>query len=384
MKDKQNVLLLIPNLGSGGAQRVFHQHREFLSDDFNVVSCAFNFDGAFEDDKNQNILSLDVPAGRNIIGKISSFFQRISRLKKIKRDHSIDLTISHLEGADYVNILSHQKDKLVLWVHGTKQHDKEISGAMGWLRMNILLPWLYRRADKIVCVSKGIEDELKAMIPSVSEKILLRRNGIDIQSLQKKVMEPLPAEWQSFMSKHFVIVTHCRFAPQKNLKALIHIISKLNDVDNVRFVLIGDGEQRNELVELSKQLHVEEKVSFVGLQRNPFAWLRHSSLYVLVSLWEGFPLSLCEAIACGLPVVAADCPTGPKEILDFVPAGVLMPLVHEDNPSSIDHWATVLRNIINDSDALHRYRKMATENAKVFSDEYAAQGTISVVKSILP
>jgi glycosyltransferase involved in cell wall biosynthesis len=381
MKDKKpNVLLLIPNLGKGGAQRVFHQHRQFFSQDFNVISCVFNFSGAFPEETKENILSLEVPAGRNIIEKISCFVRRVRRLKKIKREHNIDVTISHLEGADYVNVLSKRKDKLILWIHGTKIHDKEIKGAVGWVRKKIMLPWLYRRADKIVCVSSGIESELKSLIPSASQKILTVRNGIDVKNVQAKSMEPLPHEWQSLMSD-FVIVTHCRFAPQKNLKALIRLVSKLNDLDHVRFVLIGDGQQREELIELNTKLN--GKIFFPGQQKNPFPWLRHSSLYILTSLWEGFPLSLCEAIVCGLPVIAADCPTGPKEILDSVPAGVLMPLIYEDSPSSIDAWAAALRNIINDSNTLAAYRKRAAEGAHLFSDERAKTETISVVKSTL-
>jgi glycosyltransferase involved in cell wall biosynthesis len=386
MKDrKPNVLLLIPNLGKGGAQRVFYQHREFLSKDFNVTLCVFNFDGAFEEDTKENILSLNVPGGRNIVEKISCFRKRVQKLKEIKREHKIDLTISHLEGADYVNVLSRQKDKLILWIHGTKLHDKEIKGVVGWLRKAIMLPWLYRRADKIVCVSQLIEVELKSMIPSASQKISTVRNGINVQQVQAKSMEPLPQEWQSLLSKYFVIVTHCRFAPQKNLRALIRLISKLDDMDHVKFVLIGDGQQRNELIELSKTLNIslEEKIFFTGQQKNPFAWLRHSSLYILTSLWEGFPLALCEAIVCGLPVMAADCPTGPKEILGAVPAGVLMPLIREDSPSSIDRWATELRNIIGNPNVLQAYRQQATEGAYQFSDDRTKAETISVVKNIL-
>jgi glycosyltransferase involved in cell wall biosynthesis len=386
MKDQRpNVLLLIPNLGRGGAQRVFHQHRQFLSQHFNVTACVFNFDGAFPEEQNESILSLDVPAGRNIIEKTSYFFQRVRRLKKIKRDYNVDLTISHLEGADYVNILSQQKDKLVLWIHGTKRHDKDISGMIGWLRKSVMLPWLYRSADKIICVSEGIEAELKLTIPPASQKISTIRNGIDIQSVRERSMGPLPPEWQSLMSKYFVIVTHCRFAPQKNLKALIHIISKLNDVENIKFILIGDGEQSNELIDLSKKLNIalDDRLFFVGQQKNPFPWLRHSSLYVSTSLWEGFPLSLCEALICGLPVVAADCPTGPKEILESVPAGVLMPLVYEDSPSSVDTWAKALRNIINDRDQLRAWRKEATDHASIFSDERMMKEVTAVIKSIL-
>lgn len=380
---KPNLLLLIPNLGRGGAQRVFHQHREFFSDDYNVVSCVFNFDGAFSNELNENIISLDVPGGGSIFSKVANFFKRVNRLKKFKRDHKIDVTISHLEGADYVNVLSRQKDKVVLWIHGTKIHDKEIKGIVGLFRQLVLLPRLYRQADKIVCVSLGIADELKSIVPRVSEDIITVQNGIDISLIREKSMEPLRSEWQEIMSKYFVVVTHCRFAPQKNLRALLYIIAELKDLDNVRFVVLGDGEQREGLQQLTLKLGIGDRIFFPGQQSNPFSWLRQSKLYVLTSLWEGYPLALCEAIACGLPIVAADCYTGPKEILAASNAGVLAPLVHEELKISVDAWSTILRKLISDQSALDGYRSNANENAEKFSSVTSKRDTLSVIKEVL-
>lgn len=382
--DKPNLLLVIPNLGRGGAQRVFHQHRQFFADDFNVVSCVFNFDGAFRSEINDNMISLDVPAGKNIISKILNFFKRVNRLKKIKREHNIHVTVSHLEGADYVNVLSRRADKIVLWIHGTKIHDQDIRGPVGWFRKIILLPVLYRRADKIVCVSQGITNELRSLMPSVAEDIITVENGIDIAAIREKANEPLQEEWQQLMSDYFVIVTHCRFAAQKNLKALLHLAARMKDVGDVRFVIIGDGEQRAELHDLANKLGVENTtLFFAGQQSNPFSWLQHSKLYVLTSLWEGFPLALCEAIVCGLPVVAADCYTGPEEILSVSNAGVLAPLIHENSKFSIDAWNNILRKLIDDRTALEGYRKNAISNAEKFSSVASKEKTISVVKTIL-
>ena len=408
MKDgKPNLLLLIPNLGSGGAQRIFHQHRRFLSNDFNVVCCVFNFAGAFPGEAKDSIISLDVPAGRNFPDKILNFFQRVRRLKKIKEDHHIDVTVSHLEGADYVSILSHRNDRLILWIHGSKVHDQEIRGVVGWFRKRVLLPWLYRRADKIACVSLGIASELKPMTPRASGKIVAVQNGIDIPFVQSRAKEALPATWQSLMSKYFVVVTHCRFASQKNLRSLLHVVSGLKDVIDLKFILIGDGEQRDELVELAEKLNIpmyrswsndewseDHRLFFPGQQSNPFPWLRHAKVYVLTSLWEGFPLSICEAIACGLPVVAADCFTGPKEMLapeiageTTTPvkgsAGIVMPLIRESSQSSIDVWIKTIRDLISDSDTLERYRVHANQNVTRFSSERSKRETITVVKSVL-
>lgn len=380
---KPNLLLVIPNLGRGGAQRVFHQHRQFFSNDYNVFCCVFNFDGAFPHEINDDIISLDVPGGTNIVSKISNFFKRVARLRKVKEKYKIGITISHLEGADYVNVLSRTKDKIVLWIHGTKIHDQEISGLIGALRRSVLLPRLYRSADKIVCVSVGITEELRTLVPPAYDDILTVQNGVDIATIREKSSAPLPSGWNEIMSENFVIVTHCRFAPQKNLRALLHIAAALKDIQHIRFVILGDGEQKEELQQLTSTLQIDHYVLFPGQQSNPFPWLHRSKLYVLTSLWEGFPLAICEAIACGLPVVAADCYTGPQEILSASNAGILAPLVYESSKYSIDAWASILRRLIEDRSALDGYRKNAVENAYKFSDETSKGATISVIKELL-
>jgi glycosyltransferase involved in cell wall biosynthesis len=73
---------------------------------------------------------------------------------------------------------------------------------------------------------------------------------------------------------------------------------------------------------LAGELGVERDVLLPGFVGNPFAWVRHASLFVLSSAWEGLPTVLIEALAGGTPVVATDCPHGPREIL-----GDLGPLV---------------------------------------------------------
>src|SRR5690349_10127928 len=114
--DKPKVLIIIPNLGRGGAQRVFHQQLSYLSKSTDVVGCVFNWDGSFESDKQDNIVSLNVPAGRSFIGKLYCFWKRCQALRRIKKQYGVQVSISHLEGADYVNILSRRSERIICWV----------------------------------------------------------------------------------------------------------------------------------------------------------------------------------------------------------------------------------------------------------------------------
>ena len=138
---KNRALLLIPNLGTGGAQKVFRQQMKLLSRELDVMGCVFNRDGFLPQDHDSNLHSLDVPGGSNVISKTFFFFKRIARLRRLKKELDIKVCISHLEGADYVNLLSRRNDRVIAWIHGTKTFDQNISGWLGWLRKKVLIPY---------------------------------------------------------------------------------------------------------------------------------------------------------------------------------------------------------------------------------------------------
>jgi glycosyltransferase involved in cell wall biosynthesis len=113
-----------------------------------------------------------------------------------------------------------------------------------------------------------------------------------------------------------IIVNVGRLTEQKNQRELIAAVSELKkDNVNCRLVIIGEGELRDYLLNLAAALKVEKDVLLLGFQENPFKYVARSAVFVLSSLFEGFPNALAEAMAAGCPVVASDCITGPREIL---------------------------------------------------------------------
>lgn len=403
-ESKKRVLLVIPNLGRGGAQKVFHQQLQGLQDAFTVIGCVFNFDGAFKEDHAENIISLNVPKGNNYLTKFWYFIIRIIRLRSIKRQYKIDVSISHLEGADYVNILSRTNEKVICWIHGTKKYDRNISGLLGLIRMRFLIPSLYKNADKLVTVSKGIAQELSVHLNAPLSLFRTIYNGFDSANINALSNEKLNSEFSQVFEKSKTIITHCRLSRQKNLKDLLFIYSKLSNRKTTKLVILGDGELRNDLIKFSRDRGLstwtcwEEKVLcesadvyFIGQQQNPFKFLRHAFLYVMTSHWEGFPLALCEAMALGLPVVAPDCSTGPREII--APAitskqplecvvktnfGTLMPLAKE---ASTQIWVNQIDELIDGFQVSGKqYNSFAIKRIKEFSDEDALHQTIQLIQ----
>jgi len=83
----------------------------------------------------------------------------------------------------------------------------------------------------------------------------------------------------------------------------------------VRLVILGEGEERPALEALVAELGISDSVALPGFVANPFAYMSKASVFVLSSAWEGMPGALIQAMACGAPVIATDCESGPREIL---------------------------------------------------------------------
>lgn len=382
---------------------MFWQQLDFLSENFDTKGCVFNWNGSFDSDKNKNVISLNVPAGATMFQKFFFFIARIRALRRIKKEMNIDISISHLEGADYVNILSRRKEMIVCWIHGTKKHDENIEGLLGWIRKKVLIPRLYLRSNKIVAVSEGIRSELIEEFALSRAKILVVPNGFDSGHIRQLSAVAIRTDLDRIFLVQDVIATHCRLARQKNLFALITVFAKVRERKNARLIILGDGDLKEKLLAHAiglglkcltlwngKDLTENADVYFLGHIDNPYPIISRSKLYLMTSMWEGFPLSLCEAMACEVPVVAADCYTGPREILAptinesqpvkrpfILESGILMPLADSDN--AIETWADTICDLLDDPRKLRSIGVSGSKRIMDFDLKKVQKAWISII-----
>jgi len=114
--------------------------------------------------------------------------------------------------------------------------------------------------------------------------------------------------------------------PQKDFPTLIQAFAHVRRAYPARLLILGEGEERPALEALVRQLGLEQDVSLPGFAVNPYPYMARASLFVLSSRWEGLPGVLIEALYCGAPLVATDCPSGPREILRDGQYGQLVPV----------------------------------------------------------
>jgi N-acetylgalactosamine-N,N'-diacetylbacillosaminyl-diphospho-undecaprenol 4-alpha-N-acetylgalactosaminyltransferase len=180
-----------------------------------------------------------------------------------------------------------------------------------WIRRNIVRPialYFYDNIDYIVVPSQDIRKEADAN--AFKNKTGVVVNLLDIDTIQEKSKEPLSFNDDA----KFRFVNVGRLSHPKHQELLIEAFSKLGRKD-VALYFVGSGELETNLKNAAIQHQVTDIVHFVGLQANPFKYMSHCDCFILSSIYEGLPTVIIEAMACGIPVISTDCPTGPRELL---------------------------------------------------------------------
>jgi glycosyltransferase involved in cell wall biosynthesis len=188
---------------------------------------------------------------------------------------------------------------------------------------------LFRRADQVGAVSQGVARDLAAV------------TGIplgDIQVVYNPAMTPDIAGHAELASGHAwldakdrpVILAVGNLIPIKDFAMLIRAFARVRRDRPCRLVILGEGAERPRLERLAHELGIAADVDLPGFAPNPYAFMARADAFALASRVEGMPVTIIEALACGCPVVATDCPSGPAEILQDGRHGRLVPVGDDD------------------------------------------------------
>lgn len=177
-----------------------------------------------------------------------------------------------------------------------------------------LIKRFYPWADSIIAVSKGVADDLSQFTGIAPERIRVIYNPIVTPELQTKAGGLLDHPWFK-TGEPPVILGAGRLSPQKDFPSLFKAFAHVRKNRRARLLILGEGEERPALEALAKQLGLERDIGLPGFVPNPYPYMTRAGVFVLSSRWEGLPGVLIEALYCGAPLVATDCPSGSREIL---------------------------------------------------------------------
>lgn len=239
------------------------------------------------------------------------------------------------------------------------------SGLARWPRYT-LMRWLYPLVDGVVAVSQGVADDTIGITRLPPSRVHVIRNPVITRDIAARALEPLDHPWFQ-PGQAPVILGMGRMTRQKDFPTLLRAFAKVRAEQAAHLVILGEGRDRQKLLDLAESLGIGGDVALPGFMSNPYPWLAHASLFVLSSAWEGSPNALTEALALGTPVVSTLCPSGPDEILADGRYGPLVPV------GDVDAMAAAMLQVLRRPPASAVSKEAVTEyNASTSAGRYLA------------
>jgi glycosyltransferase involved in cell wall biosynthesis len=321
-----DVTFFLPNLHGGGAQQVFcNLSRAFARRGY-AVDLLVTWDqgqlsGAVPDGVRTISLS---PPSVPVVGSAAGIPRMVTYLSEAQPSVLYSAMTYANISAVVAARLADSETSTVLTEHTMpEQNEASLKGRA----VNRLAGALYPSADAVVAVSESVARGVSARFGLDAEDVSVVHNPILTANLDDKAAASLERDWVPADATD-VLVSVGRLAEVKDFPTLLRSLALLVDEydRDAALVLFGKGPQRERLAQSAAELGVDERVSMPGYVDNPFKYLRRASVFVSSSRFEGLPTAIVEALACGCPVVATDCPGGSREVLADGRYGSLVPV----------------------------------------------------------
>jgi glycosyltransferase involved in cell wall biosynthesis len=193
-----------------------------------------------------------------------------------------------------------------------------------WIQRNSM-GRLYRFADNVIVNSRNVADDMSTYTGLPRHLITVVPNPV-VPAARFLEEQPRPDHPWFAPGEPPVILGVGELGPRKDFGTLVRAFAEVRRTRACRLVILGKGGAREGLLRLAADLGVAADMDLPGFKSDPHKYMAHAALLGFTSLWEGNPLVLPEALAVGTPVVATDCPSGPREVLQDGRYGPLVPM----------------------------------------------------------
>ena len=300
----KRVLILIPRMGGGGAERVVSIMANKLSEKYLIqittlvsnesfypLSNRVNFTSALYKINRLNKMTRIISMGVNFISSI--FFTR-----KTIKEYQPDIVFSLLEEMDIVTYLATRNLSSIKWICSERNDPTKRN-----VKLQRILELIYQKSDMLICQSSKVADYYSM----VKRKVIIP-NPVDFNNYPEVIEESNPPR----------IVSVGRLVAQKNMGLLIKAFSLIADkYPDITLTIYGDGPERKKLEDLIANKKLQKRILLPGARRDILNTIKDAAIFAFPTNYEGFPNVLIEAIAMGIPVISTDFATGiAKEIVD--------------------------------------------------------------------
>lgn len=322
------ITLVIASMGRGGAERAVAKLASGLAEKGEQVDLVLARAGGL------NLAQLH-PAVRVVHLGAPRLAVALVPLARYLRQNRPAVVFSALDYVNVVTILARALSRVPVPLVVSERNTLSVAVAHTTRRrtrwMPRLIRWTYPRADAVVAVSEGVATDLVNLCGLRADSVHVLNNPIVTPELERMRAEPVEHPWLRDKTTPTVLAVG-RFVPQKDFGTLLEAFAMARRSRPARLVLLGDGVLRPDLEEQVNRLGIGDDVSLPGFVANPYPSMAAADVFVLSSRWEGSPGVLIEAMSCGTPVIATDCPSGPRQILD---GGRYGRLVRPSDPAAL-------------------------------------------------
>ncbi len=362
----KKAAIVIADIQLGGGQRSALNFASALSKDHEVTLIVFHtVEQQYE--VPYRLVNIKCPDKFNVVGKAYNVLKRAFKLRRHFKAEKYDYIFGFMETANFPTVIASSKSILSVHCNPHELNSYE----------SILARALYPRAQHVVAVSEDVATILREDYKL--KKVSRIYNLVPFEDVQREGAN-------AYQHDKPYLVALGRLSEVKRLDILVEAYSKSALKQEVDLLIVGEGSERNSLEKQIDTLGLEEKVILTGSQSNPFTYLKGAEFLMLSSRTEAFPMVLIEALVLSCPVVATDCPTGPREIVIQNENGLL---VENEN---VDALSAAMDKLYSDKQLLAHCRENALNSVQhlaadkvveewlALGDEHSQKATAELVQ----
>lgn len=296
------ILHIINSLGSGGAEKLLESSLPKMQQNKDItveILILTNKNNVFE----KKLLKNDIKVLNNNLNVRNPI--NILKIIKILKKNEYDVIHAHLFPTLYwvaiaSKFIGNVKTKYIYTEHSTYNKRRKFT------LLKSVEKFIYNSFDKIICITEDTKTNLINWLnlSRNDSKIITIENGIDVEKFDKALPFERATLIPSVNEESIFLCMVSRFSEQKDHNTLIRSLKFLPN--NYHLLLVGKGKRYQELINLTAELLLEDRVHFLGFRDDPEKILKASDLIILSSNWEGFGLAALEGMAAGKPVLVSN------------------------------------------------------------------------------
>ncbi len=312
------ITLVIHSLYSGGAERVMStMANHWAEKGWDITLMTFSSENApfYPIDSAITYQPLKINQDSfTFVELLRNTWNRLTVLRSAIDQSKPDVVISFMTTTNILVLLATRGLKFPVIV-ADRNNSAASNPGKCW---KLLHWWVYRFADRIIVQTQRATEYFPR---SMQSRISQIPNPVMIPPLS-----PVGSETKLLTLPPRSIVAVGRLNSQKGFDLLLSAFATLKDkFPEWTLTILGEGDLRSELTAQCEALDIRDRVNLPGRVKNVYAFLKSADIFVMSSRFEGFPNTLCEAMASGLAVISTDCPQGPREIIRDGLDGILVP-----------------------------------------------------------